>query len=126
MGIKMKKALSLAVLLLIGDASAETLYRNKHGKSYVQFLDGDYEDWNQDLVQDKQAQESVAEAEKQIGKELKTDSDTMTAALDYHNKLHFDQDGETFAKAKMEDLTPEQQFEEGQRRKSPAVFKEDK
>ena len=152
------------MLLLIGDASAETLYRNKHGKSYVQFLDGDYEDWNQDLVQDKQAQESVAEAEKQIGKELKTDSDTMTAALDYHNKLHFDQDGETFAKAtsisdnamvalpsyynpvpgvtmiqsdpihgslgpakiKMEDLTPEQQFEEGQRRKSPAVFKEDK
>lgn len=49
-------------------ASAETLYRNKHGKSYVQFLEGDYEDWNQDFSQDKQAQESVTEAEKQIGK----------------------------------------------------------
>lgn len=64
----MKKALSLAVLLLIGDASATTLYRNKHGKSYVQFLEGDYEDWNQDFSQDKQAQESVTEAEKQMGK----------------------------------------------------------
>tara|TARA_B100000513_G_C11824332_1_gene160163 strand:- start:123 stop:608 length:486 start_codon:yes stop_codon:yes gene_type:complete len=160
----MKKALSLAVLLLIGDASAETLYKNKHGKSYVQFLDGDYEDWNQDFSQDKQAQESVTEAEKQIGKSMKTDSDTMNTALDYHNKLHFDQDGETFTKAtsisdnamvalpsyynpvpgvtmiqsdpihgslgpakiKMDDLTPEQQFEEAQRRKTPVVFKDDK
>jgi hypothetical protein len=151
------------VLLLIGDASAETLYRNKHGKSYVQFLEGDYEDWNQDFSQDKQAQESLAEAEKQIGKTMKTDSETMNTALDYHNKLQFDQDGETFTKAtsisdnamvalptyynpvpgvtmiqsdpihgslgepkiKMEDLTPEQQFEEAQRRKSPVVFKDD-
>ena len=87
----------------------------------------------------------------------------MNTALDYHNKLQFDQDGETFTKAtsisdnamvalptyynpvpgvtmiqsdpihgslgepkiKMEDLTPEQQFEEAQRRKTPVVFKDD-
>lgn len=49
----MKKALSLAVLLLIGDAAAEKLYRGKHGKSYVQFLEGDYEDWNENFLQDK-------------------------------------------------------------------------
>ena len=30
---------------------------------------------------------------------MKTDSETMTTALDYHNKLQFDQDGETFTKA---------------------------
>ena len=160
----MKKALSLAVLLLIGDASAETLFRNKHGKSYVQFLEGDYEDFAQDLSQDKQSQESIKESEKQIGKSLKTDTDTMNTALDLHTKMHFENDGETFSKAnslsdntmvalptyynpvpgvtmiqsdpihgslgapkvKMEDLTPEQQFEESQRRKTAVVFKDDK
>jgi hypothetical protein len=30
------------------------------------------------------------------------------------------------AKIKMDDLTPEQQFEEAQRRKAPVVFKDDK
>jgi len=40
--------LSLAVLLLIGDAAATELYRHTHGRSYVQFLDGDYEDFQQD------------------------------------------------------------------------------
>jgi len=161
----MKQALSLAVLLLIGDAAATELYRNTHGKSYVQFLDGDYQepDWNQNLSQDQQSQDSVQEAEKQLGKSMKTDKETMNTALDYHNIIHFDQDGETFSKAtsladnqmvqfptyynpvpgvtmimsdpihgslgapkvKMEDLTPEQQFEESQRRKKPVVFEDD-
>ena len=99
-----------------------------------------------------------------MGKSMKTDTETMNTALDFHNKLQFDQDGETFTKAtsisdnamvalptyynpvpgvtmiqsdpihgsigepkiKMEDLTPEQQFEESQRRKTPQVFKDDK
>ena len=47
--IKMK-TLSLAILLLIGDAAAEKLYRNRHGRSYVQFLEGDFDDLNQDFV----------------------------------------------------------------------------
>jgi len=50
---KMNKALSLAVLLLIGDASASKLYRSKHGKSYVQFLEGDFDDLNQDFMQEQ-------------------------------------------------------------------------
>jgi len=91
--------LSFAVLLLIGDAAATELYRHKHGRSYVQFLDGDYEDFQQDQTQDKQSQESLVETEKQLGKQLKTDAETMNSALDIHNKLHFDQDGETFTKA---------------------------
>jgi len=54
MGInKMNKALSLAVLLLIGDASASKLYRSRHGKSYVQFLEGDFDDLNQDFMQEQ-------------------------------------------------------------------------
>jgi len=38
------KTLSLAVLLLIGDVAAEKLFRNRHGRSYVQFLEGDFDD----------------------------------------------------------------------------------
>lgn len=94
----MKKALSLAILLLLGDASATKIYK-KHGKSYVQFLEGDFDDLNQDLAQEQQTNESVNEAEKQMGKQIKTDSDTMNASLDHYTKLNFDQDGETFSKA---------------------------
>jgi hypothetical protein len=81
----MKKALSLAVLLLIGDAAATEAHRHRHGRSYVQFLDGDYEDFQQDYSQDKQSQESLVETEKQMGKQMKTDTDTMNKALDIHN-----------------------------------------
>ena len=159
----MKKAISFVALLLIGDAAAEKLYR-KHGHSYVQFLEGDYEDWNTDFSQDKTSQESVSEAEKQMGHAMKVDAESQDQAIKGGSKLHFDQDGETFSKAtsisdstllamptyynpvpgvtmimsdpihgslgepkiKMEDLTPEQQFEESQRRKKPVVFKDDK
>lgn len=95
----MKTVLSLAVLLLIGDAAAEKIYRNRHGRSYVQFLEGDFDDLSQDLAQEQQTQESVQEAEKQMGKPIKTDSDTMNASLDHYTKMNFDQDGETFSKA---------------------------
>ena len=54
----MKKALSLAILLLIGDAAAEKIYRNRHGKSYVQFLEGDFDDLNQDFMQEQQTKET--------------------------------------------------------------------
>lgn len=60
----MKKALSLAVLLLIGDAEATALYKKSHGKSYVQFLEGDFDDIAQDFQQEQQTHESVQEAEK--------------------------------------------------------------
>lgn len=159
----MKKAISFVALLLIGDAAAEKLYR-RHGHNYVQFLEGDYEDWNTDFSQDKTSQESVTEAEKQMGHAMKADAESQNHAIKDSSKLHFDQDGETFSKAtsindstllamptyynpvpgvtmimsdpihgslgepkiKMEDLTPEQQFEESQRRKKPVVFKDDK
>jgi len=48
---------------------------------------------------EQQTKESVQEAEKQMGKSIKTDSDTMNASLDHYTKLNFDQDGETFSKA---------------------------
>ena len=54
---------------------------------------------NQDLAQEQQTNESVKEAEKQMGNTIKTDSDTMNASLDHYTKLNFDQDGETFSKA---------------------------
>lgn len=93
------KVLSLAVLLLIGDAEATKLYRKSHGRSYVQFLEGDYDDIAQDETLQQQTHESVQEAEKQIGKPVKTDADTMNASLDHYTKMNFDQDGETFSKA---------------------------
>lgn len=95
----MKKALSLAVLLLLGDAAAEKIYRNRHGKSYVQFLEGDFDDLNSDMLQEQQTKESVQEAEKQMGKPIKVDSDTMNASLDHYTKMNFDKDGESFNKA---------------------------
>ena len=58
------KTLSLAVLLLLGDAAATELYRKSHGKSYVQFLEGDFDDLNQDFIAEQQTKESVQEAEK--------------------------------------------------------------
>jgi hypothetical protein len=86
-------------LLLVGDAAAEKLYRNKHGRSYVQFLEGDFDDLNQDFIAEQQTKESVQEAEKQMGKTIKTDAETMNSSLDHYTKLNFDQDGETFSKA---------------------------
>lgn len=85
----MKKAISFVALLLIGDAAAEKLYR-KHGHNYVQFLEGDYEDWNTDFSQDKTSQESVSEAEKQMGHAIKADAETQSQAIKDGSKLHFD------------------------------------
>lgn len=94
----MKKAISIVALLLIGDATAEKLYK-KHGHNFVQFFDGDFEDWNTDFSMDKISQESVTEAEKQMGHAMKVDAETQKQAIKDGSKLHFDQDGETFSKA---------------------------
>ena len=95
----MKKALSLAILLLLGDAEATTLYRKSHGKSYVQFLEGDFDDIAQDFQQEQQTLNTVQEVEKQMGKQVKVDGETMNASLDHYTKMNFDNDGETFSKA---------------------------
>jgi len=86
--------LSLAVLLLIGDAQAAKL--NKPGnwdKSYIQFMEGDFDPLTQDMVQQEETRQSIAEAEKLYGKQMKTDKDTMSASLNHYTKFKFESDG---------------------------------
>jgi hypothetical protein len=144
--------LSLAVLLLIGDAAA----RRHHRSNLVQFTDDDDLSGTADQSATEQ---TLHEVEKQMGATMKVDADTQKMAIKDNTKLSFN--GDDFSKAqltfgessmiqipvaqhipgvtliqelstsdpihgslgepkiKMEDLTPEQQFEEGQRRKKP-------
>lgn len=75
------------MLLLIGDASARHHHHHRQPKSsYLQFVDGEFED--EELI----TNQSIAEAEKMHGAKMSSDPNTYHQAIAQNNRLKFEED----------------------------------